>query len=158
MADLFLKKVPDLVQNIFTINSNNVVAGEVISFNYSFFKHDPYPVIISTGLTNDGRIGGLNLHYLTFPVFRALLNRWGGNRSFNYTVIKNQFYIKKAFRTYKIYGIINAKKINWRAVIQSLSIIRNYSQQEMLRIRNAVNQQVLNRQPQILNDILGENK
>ena len=98
MADLFLKKVPDLVQNIFTINSNNVVAGEVISFNYSFFKHDPYPVIISTGLTNDGRIGGLNLHYLTFPVFRALLNRWGGNRSFNYTVIKNQFYIKKAFR------------------------------------------------------------
>ena len=28
----------------------------------------------------------------------------------------------------------------------------------LTRIRNAVNQQVLNRQPQILNDILGENK
>jgi hypothetical protein len=100
-------------------------------------------------------VSGLNLHYLTYPVYRALLYNWAGNKSFNYLIIKNEPLIKAAFRSYKLDNIVNPKKIDWKSILAMLSVIRNYSPQELMKIREAVDQQVLSRQPEILNEIFG---
>ena len=131
--------------------------GRVISFMYSWYKHDPYPVIITTGLLSNGRIGGLNIRYLPFPVFRTLLNVWAGNPGFSYqAVVKQAPLLRRAFRTYKIQGIRNAKAIDWKAMLSVLSIIRSYSPEEMEAIKQAVDNQILARQPEIINEIFGQ--
>ena len=145
MALNVLNRIPNLVEHIGPANNGSVLSGTVISFFYSFFDHDPYPIIITTGSMPNERIGGLNLHYLTFPVFRALLNNWAGNSAFNYLIVKNQPIIKNAFRSYKINGIKNAKKVNYQAILEVMSINRNYSPQEMLAIQQAVDKYVLSR-------------
>ena len=150
-----LNNISNLVEPVNSMNNSPTVNGQVLSFFYSHFDHDPYPIIISTGPMTYGRIGGLNLHYLTFPIFRALLNNWAGNPAFNYFIIKNQLIIKNAFRSYKITGIKNVKKIHYKAILEAMSIQRNFSPQEMLAIQQAVDQYVLSRQPEILNELFG---
>ncbi len=149
------KIIPNIVELIGSANSKSIINGSVISFNYQNFNHDPYPIIISTGPMSYGRIGGLNLHYLTFPVFRALLNSWAGNTAFNYFIIKNEPIIKNAFRSYKISSIKNIKKIHYKAILQIMSIKRNFSPEEMNEVQKAVDQYVLSRQPEILNELFG---
>jgi hypothetical protein len=151
----FFNQIINLVQNINNIGPQNTDRGNVISFHYQFYDHDPFPVIITTGFMSYNRIGGLNLHYLPFPVFQMLLRNWAGNPGFGYDIVKNQPLIKKSFRSYRLYGIRNAKKVNWKAVLQAMAIIRQYSPQEIRMIQNVVNSKVLSRQPEILNEILG---
>ena len=45
------------------------------------------------------------------------------------------------------------KKVNYKAILEVMSIKRNYSPQEMLRIHQAVDKYVLSRQPEILNEL-----
>ncbi len=148
--------MPNLVENITTVD-NLKTGGLVLSFYYQYFKHDPYPVVLTTmSQLSQGKVFGLNLHYLTFPIYRALLNQWAGNIAFNYYIIKQQPIIRQSFRSYKIEAIKNIKRINWQAIIQALSIIRNYSPQEMLDIQNMVDAQVASKQPEIINEIFGK--
>lgn len=144
-----------LINNLSGVNNINSPSGSVVSFYYQYYKHDPYPVVMVTDIYAGYLVRGLNLHYLPFPIFRELLNTWGDNRAFSYFAIKNQNLIKSAFRSYKTYGILGAKKINWKSILAMISIIRNYSPQEIDSIRNAVEQQVMSRQPEILNEIFG---
>ncbi len=156
MALTSLEGITNLVENLFQLNNISSPSGSVVSFAYRFYKHDPYPVILTAGFDPyHGLIEGLNLHYMTFPIFRALLQSYAGNSNFNYLLIKNQPMIKQAFRSYKITGIANAKKVNWKAIVDAMSIIRQYSPQEMLAIQNAVDQAAMSRTPEILNEIVG---
>lgn len=146
---------PNLVQRIISLNNMTASNGSVISFYYKKFKHDPYPVIITTGFyPQKGLISGLNLHYLSFPVFRALLNQWAGNTGFTYFLIRNEPIIKEAFRKYKLTEIINIKKVDYKSIIALGKIIRNYSSEEIQKIKDAVDLQVLSRQPEILNELI----
>lgn len=148
--------INNFVKSLLTIRDLPSDKGNVVSFYYDYYNHDPFPVILTTGIMRGGnRIGGLNLHYLTFPVYKALLNNWAGNNTFNYYLIKNQPLIKQAFRSYKFEGIRNAKSIEWKSILEVLSIIRNYSPQEIQQIRDAVDKQILQRQPEIINEIFG---
>lgn len=147
--------IPNIVELIGSSNKGSIINGSVVSFYYQNFNHDPYPVIISTGPMSNNRIGGLNLHYLTFPVFRALLNSWAGNAAFNYFIIKNEPVIKNAFRSYNISGIKNIKKIHYKAILEIMSIKRNFSPEEMSAIQQAVDKYVMSRQPEILNELFG---
>ena len=155
MALNVLNRIPNLIEPIGPTNNSSISSGMVLSFFYQYADHDFYPVIISTGPMSNGRIGGLNLHYLTFPLFRALLNNWAGNQMFNYFIIKNQPVIKNAFRSYKINGMKTVKKVNYRAILEVMSIKRNFSPQEMLIIQESVDKYVLSRQPEILNELFG---
>lgn len=145
--------INNFVKNVINVYDSTSQKGRLVSFHYQFFKHDPFPVILTTGLMGSNKIGGLNIHYLTFPVYRALLNSWAGNNTFNYYIIKNEPLIKQAFRSYKLNGIKNAKLIEWKSIIEVLSIIRNYSPQEIQKIQQFVDQQVASRQPEIINEL-----
>ena len=79
-----------IVQSLLHLDATNSYNGEVVNFHYRMFKHDPFPVIITTGFMSNNRVSGLNLHYLTYPVYRALLYNYAGNKAFNYFIIKNQ--------------------------------------------------------------------
>lgn len=144
-----------IVKNLASLYGSPATRARVVAFQYRYYKHDPYPVILTTGLTLDGRIGGLNLHYLTFPVFRALLNQWAGNPGFGYLIVKSLPQIKFAFRTYDLSGVQMAKEIDWRAAMTALSVVRNYSPQEVQAIRNAIDQQILSRRPELLDELFG---
>jgi len=156
MALEALSGIKNLVENLFQLNNISSPNGSVVSFAYRFYRHDPYPVILTAGFDPyHGLIEGLNLHYMSFPIFRALLQNHAGNPGFNYFLIKSQPMITQAFRSYKINGILNAKKVNWKAIIDAMSIIRQYSPQEMLAIRQAVDQAAMSRTPEILNELVG---
>jgi hypothetical protein len=142
------------IESLSSINSANATKGNVLSFNYMFFSVDPYPTIITTGVYSDFRVSGVNLHYISFPIFRALLNQWAGNPSFSYSTIKNQPILKQAFRTYKLHGIRNAKKINYKAILNYLSIIRNYSPQEMQQIKDLIDTATHQRSSEIISEIV----
>lgn len=148
--------MPELVKLINHFGELNSPNGQIISFYYEYFNHDPYPVILTTGLMSHGRIGGLNLKYLTFPVYRDLITQWADNQLFQYNTIKNNNIIRNSFRSYKVSGIRNAKLINWKSIVTALDIIRNYSPQEINNIRQSVLQQVASRQPEIIQELLGK--
>lgn len=144
-----------VVNDLFTINTGTSPIGSVVSFQYAFAKHDPFPVILVANFKPPNLVEGLNLHYMAFPVFRELLKTHGDNPFFRYEMIKSQPLVKFAYRSYKMNGIKRAKKINYKAIIQAMSIMREYSPQEIEAIKNAVDQTVLNRQSEILNELMG---
>jgi len=147
---------PQIVDDVVIPSRLNLGSGSVVSMFYQFAKHDPYPTVLVCGITPDNLLQGFNLHYMTFPVYRALLNRWAGNPMFNYYLMKNEGLIKQSFRSYKFTGIKRMKRVNWRAIVTFLSIIRNYSPQEIQLIKDAVDAQVASRQPELLNAIFGK--
>ena len=62
--------------------------GSLISFNYMFMKHDPYPMVIVTDIMYGRRIRGVNLNYLTFRDIKRMLDQFGENPAFSYKNIK----------------------------------------------------------------------
>src|SRR3954464_1790502 len=57
--------------------------GSLVLFKYENWKHDPYPLVLVSRRYADGRIAGINLHYLTFRYIKNLLNRYSSSRSFD---------------------------------------------------------------------------
>lgn len=149
-----LNNVNNIVSNINKITGNNKIAGgTVVSFLYLNYHHDPYPVIIISGVSSK-RIFGINLHYLPFNIFRTLLRKWGDNPVFNYeNVVKNHNFLKKAFRSYNYEFIRNAKKVNWKTIIQAMTVLRKYPQNEIVKLQKMVDKQILTQNPQLINEI-----
>jgi hypothetical protein len=85
--------------------------GNLITFNYSFWAHDPNPVIIISSILPGNVVKGINLHYLTFYSINNLLSI-SLQRPFSYSLVKNDAYIRSAFRSYKWQGIKNIKKLD----------------------------------------------
>jgi hypothetical protein len=89
---------------------NMPVPGTVIRFNYSFFKpgHDPQPlVLVASDVDKEatGYLCGINLHYLTIPKARLLLEANCNNQTFSYGNVMADEYIAGAYRTYRVQGV-----------------------------------------------------
>jgi hypothetical protein len=95
-----------------------------------------------TSRYHDGRIAGLNLHYLTFPYVRWLIHYHCGNNSFRYTTIKNDRYIKNAFRTYKFAGLRLVRGIDCDFLKTVLHSLRSFDPEEIEAMRREVNRQL----------------
>lgn len=124
--------------------TNSVVGkGSLITFNYSFHRpgHDPYPMVIVTDVWQ-GFIRGVNLHYLTFPYIKQILQSNGNNPSFSYANIKGDEYITSAFRQYKRNGIRQLKKFDATFLLTVLKSVRSFDPSEIEAIRQSVRQQI----------------
>lgn len=87
---------------------NVMAAGQVVRFNYSFFKpgHDPQPLLLVAGdHWRDGYLHGINLHYLSFVRTKQLLVSYCDMANFNYGNVMSDQYISDAYRTYKWSGV-----------------------------------------------------
>jgi len=119
--------------------------GHLFSCQYLFWKHDRTPLVLMTGRYSDGRVAGLNLHYLTFPYVRWLIQHHCGNNGFRYTTIKADKYIVNAFRTYKFAGLRLVKGIDCDFLKTVLNSLRSFDPEEIEAMRREVNKQLRER-------------
>lgn len=153
--------IPGIIQNIYGQNASAnqygpiynqvqkpVSKGSLIIFNYIFHKpgHDPYPLVFVTDdnypLKNPMFVRGVNLHYLTFPTIKKLLQPNLNNPRFSYDNIKNDSYITGAFRQYKKVGIRQLKTLNTAFLLNVLASVRSFNPNEIEAIRNSVREQL----------------
>jgi len=126
--------------------------GSLVSFEYprSYAVvpnaiHDPKPMLIVTDVWSPNYIRGVNLHYLTFPYIKKILETWAGNQTFSYSNIKQDKYVSLAFRMYVFQGIIRPKRLDseWlKAVLQS---VRTFDAGEVEKIRSSIENQIQQR-------------
>jgi hypothetical protein len=116
--------------------------GSLMVAKYDYWKHDPYPLILVSGFYSDGRLAGVNLHYLTFRYIKGLTQAYCNNRTFGYQLIKGDKYIVQAFRTYKKAGLKQARLIDSDFLLNVLGTARSYSPNEVEKIRQHVQEQL----------------
>jgi hypothetical protein len=136
----------NIVSNQHGPSVKTIGKGSLIYFNYLFWQHDPYPLVIVTDIF-EGYIRGVNLHYLTFPYIKKILQPQVNlancdNRSFSYYNIKDNQYIVNAFRTYKRMGIRSVKALDCAFILNVMASVRSMDPQEVENIRAAIQQQM----------------
>lgn len=133
-VDPFSNNTPEISPNPY------VSKGALVMFQYSFWVHDPVPLVVVTDFMPGKRVRGVNLHYLTFPYVRNLLTRV--STSFSYQTIKGDAYINSSFRTYKWAGISQVKIFNSKFVLQMMTVARTFDPYQIRAIRQSVEQQL----------------
>lgn len=119
--------------------------GDLVRFSYAFHKpgHDPTPLVIITDVNyKNAYVRGVNIHYLTFPVIKGLLQQHGNNPAFSYSNIKGNEYITSAFRQYKRQGIRQIRKLDVPFLLNVLASVRTFSPNEVEAIRRSVREQI----------------
>lgn len=131
------------------VNPNAVTKGALISFEYprSFaivpnIIHDPRPMLIVTDVWPPNYVRGVNLHYLTFPYIKKILETWGGNTNFSYSNIKADKYVSLAFRMYSLKGMIRPKRLDSEFLKTVLQSARTFDAGELEKIRANIQQQI----------------
>jgi len=115
--------------------AQGVMPGNVLSFHYSLYRHDPYPVVLI--LEDQGvYLFGINLHYLTFPQIQAVFKQFANFVS--YEALKNFPNITQAFRKYKKTGITHPRVKSLESIIQRMKVPRLYPEDEVQHIRDRV--------------------
>jgi hypothetical protein len=133
--------------------STAVTRGTLISFHYpkSFAMipnviHDPYPMIIVTDIwPNLKYIRGVNLHYLTFPYVKKMLENYGGRSDFQYSSIQPDRYIAHAFRMYIMAGVQRPRKLDTDWLKNVLTEVRSFAPGEIEKIRANIQRQIQSR-------------
>lgn len=119
--------------------------GALATFQYLYWKHDPYPLVLCSGVyQSDGRVAGINLHYLTFKYIKYLITQYCG-KQFSYPLIKGNMYIYNAFRTYKRDGLRMTKMMDCNFLLALLGSVRSFSPTEIEAIRQEVQRQLRER-------------
>lgn len=132
--------------NQFGPSVKTIGKGSLVYFNYLFWIHDPYPLVIVTDIYGQ-YIRGVNLHYLTFPYIKKILQPQLNasncdNKNFSYYNIKDTQYIVNAFRTYKRSGIKTIKTLDCAFILNIMASVRALDPQEVENIRLAIQQQM----------------
>lgn len=125
-----------------------ITRGSLISFNYARslamspnMIHDPRPMVIITDIWPN-YIRGVNLHYLTFPYIKRILQMYGGNGMFSYSNIKPDPYVANAFRMYVRAGVQRPKRLDTEWLLGVLAESRSFSPGEIEKIRTNIEQQI----------------
>lgn len=121
--------------------------GSLVQFTYEFAKpgHDRTPLIVVTDIMQN-YIRGINVHYLTFPVIKNILQVSGmnacNNPNFSYANIKSDRYIISAFRQYKKIGLKRLKILDCSFILNVMGSVRAIDPQEVEAIRNTIREQL----------------
>ena len=116
--------------------------GSLISFNYTFWKNDPYPLLIV--IDNDpgkDKISGVNLHYLTFRDIKDVISR-AGKMGFSYRAISDSGPFKDSYRSYKKSGVRQMKILDPSYLLGVMGMVRSYDPAEVQIIRRQVQEQI----------------
>ncbi len=126
------------------IYNKTIKKGSLIAFQYNFYKHDPFPLVL-VGKLNDwnqfGMIAGLNLHYLTFRYMKYLTTAYCG-KNFEYGLIKGNKYIVNSYRSYKKDGRRRVQVLDCDFLNGVLKTARSFKPSELEAIRQEVQRQL----------------
>ena len=134
-------------------NLAGIRKGSLIKFKYLYSQakkpnviHDTRPVIIVTDFMPN-YIKGVNIHYLTFPIVKNLLNTHSKNGMFSYASIKGSRYIAEAFRMYKRNVEVDAtiEEIDYEVLLDLLGSVRSYTDNELQQVYNKIEAQIQSR-------------
>jgi hypothetical protein len=121
--------------------NQHIGVGSLIAFNYMFWAHDPYPLVLVSRVTPQ-YIKGVNLHYLTFAYTKKLLRPYCDNAGFSYYNVKGDPYIVNAYRSYKSQGIRQVKKLDCDFLLNVLASARSLDPSELDAIKKAMQEQI----------------
>lgn len=121
---------------------NTIRKGTLLSFNYTMYVHDPYPLVIVSDVIPGKRIKGINLHYLTFPYIRELLKIGGENPIFSYQMVKGNKFVTDAFRIYRWTGIRTTKILDTQFLLTVMNVVRSIDPAQIEAIRGAIQEQI----------------
>lgn len=151
MAALFQDFNPFERAPVNQYGSGGITRGSLISFHYpkSFSMdpnviHDPKPMVIITDVWPQ-HIRGLNLHYLTFPYIKRILENFGGNTGFSYLNIKPDRYLANAFRMYARVGVLRPKRLDTEWLKGLLLAVRSFDPGEIEKIKLNIQKQIQQR-------------
>lgn len=139
--------INQLVNNLFQqpnqpVN-NQIVKGSLIMFKYSFWIHDPIPLVLVTDYNLNGKLRGVNLHYLTqFYILNLISSASNLKGVFSYNNIKNNSYIVDSFRSYKWEGISQIRVFDVSFISKMIQNVRSIDPTQVQSIRQSVNQQM----------------
>jgi len=124
------------------ISSNNYIKkGSLISFNYTFWKNDPYPlVIVNESFVSKG-IWGINLHYLTFNYIKIAIRNCK-NPMFSFKGAIKNTQLENAYRSYKWQGVRQVKVLDCDFLLDVIGTIKSYDPAEIQIIRKNVQEQI----------------
>ena len=143
ISNLFKAVRPDVTNpNLANAPDTMVRKGSLIAFNYSFWIHDPYPLVIVTDMLQGMMMRGVNLHYLSFPYIKNILKNSCENASFSYATIKADQYIVNAFRTYKWQGVRQIKKLDCDFLLTVMATVRSFDPGQVKAIKEAIQEQI----------------
>ena len=120
--------------------------GDLISFFYEYWKNDFSPLLIVSDSMLVSKSGnmmrGVNLHYLTFPYIRNLLQNNKNNPNFSYSNIKGNQYLTDAFRSYKLNAVTNIKKLDVNFILNVMATVRTFDPNQVKAIRESIQEQI----------------
>ena len=144
MQQFFRPVGQDVVANPNRRMGRSLVArtGSLVSFNYAFWRNDPYPlmVVIENNPGKD-KISGVNLHYLTFRDIRELIGR-AGKMGFSYRSLSDSKPFKDAYRSYKRAGVRQMKVLDPDYLMGVMGMVRNYDPADAQIVRRQVQEQL----------------
>lgn len=135
------------LQKLMSPQSNNfggLVGGTLVTFQYKFFKTDPYPLVIITSVNQGQFIKGINLHYLTFSYIKTVLQTHAGNTSFSWNQVKLDTYLSNAFRHYKWAGIAwqSFRTLDAQLIVKVANMVRSIDPNEVRAIKQSIREQI----------------
>ncbi len=141
-----------LAANQYGPSVKRITSGTLISFHYpiSYAKepniiHDPFPMVIVTDISAKF-VRGVNMHYMTFPYLKRILNDHCDNTSFGYHAsVKADKYIAGAFRVYNRKGISRIKRMDCAWLLDVLGAVRSFSESELQKLREQIQAQIRER-------------
>lgn len=136
-----LKQKPENVRIFKRILDKSVKSGSLVSFKYNFYKHDPSPLILVAKIDGEGTLHGINLHYLTFKFIKKLISLYCG-KSFAYSYIRNNYFIKNSYRSYKKQGRKNVQVLDCEFLNKVLGSVKSFKPTELESIRKSIQQQL----------------
>lgn len=134
--------------NQYGMTGKTVVRGSLIAFHYPISYairpnviHDPYPLVIITDVWPMA-VRGVNLHYLTFPYIKNILQGNCGNQGYSYFHVKGDQYIAQAFRMYYRMGMSQVKIMDCAFLLNLLGGIKSWSESEIEAMKQQIRQQI----------------
>lgn len=123
--------------------------GNLITFNYVYWKTDPYPLVIISPPPKKplitpgiGHLWGVNLHKLVFYDIKKLLKNCG-DPNFSYlNYVKGDTRLREAYRSYKWSGVRQVKTLNCDFLLDIIGTIRSQDPAEIQIIRKNVQEQI----------------
>lgn len=134
----------DVVANPSRRMGKNLFArtGSLVSFNYTFWRNDPYPlIIIIENSPGKDKISGINLHYLTFRDIKEIIDR-AGKMGFSYRSISDSRPFRDSYRSYKRMGVRQMKVLDPSYLLGVMGMVRSYDPAEVQIIRRQVQEQI----------------
>jgi len=134
----------DVVANPSKRMGKSLVArtGSLVSFNYTTWKNDPYPlIIVIENSPGKDKMSGINLHYLTFRDIKELIDR-AGKMGFSYRSVSATRPFRDSYRSYKRAGVRQMKILDPSYLLGVMGMVRSYDPAEVQIIRRQVQEQL----------------